>query len=34
VGLISRGDISRWLADEHRTEAEHLRNYITGGMPA
>jgi CBS domain-containing protein len=34
VGLISIGDISRWVADAHRAEAEHLRNYISGGMPA
>ena len=33
VGLISIGDISRWVADHHRAEAEHLRNYISGGMP-
>jgi CBS domain-containing protein len=33
VGLISIGDISRWVADHHRAEAEHLRNYIAGGMP-
>ncbi len=32
VGLISIGDISRWVADAHRAEAEHLRNYISGGM--
>src|SRR4051812_28776715 len=34
VGLISIGDISRWVADSHRTEAEHLKNYITGGFTA
>ncbi|MEO7411934.1 MAG: CBS domain-containing protein [Opitutaceae bacterium] len=34
VGLISIGDISRWIADSHRAEAEHLKNYITGGFPA
>lgn len=33
VGLISIGDISRWVADHHRAEAEHLRNYIAGGLP-
>jgi len=33
VGLISIGDISRWVADHHRAEAEHLRNYISGGLP-
>jgi CBS domain-containing protein len=33
-GVISIGDITRWMADSHRTEAEHLRNYISGGVPA
>jgi CBS domain-containing protein len=32
VGLISIGDISRWVADHHRAEAEHLKNYIAGGF--
>lgn len=32
VGLISIGDISRWVADAHRAEAEHLKNYIAGGF--
>jgi CBS domain-containing protein len=32
VGLISIGDISRWVADHHRAEAEHLKNYIAGGL--
>jgi CBS domain-containing protein len=34
VGLISIGDISRWVADHHRAEAEHLKNYISGGFHA
>ena len=34
VGTISIGDITRWMADAHRAEAEHLKNYITGGVPA
>jgi CBS domain-containing protein len=34
VGLISIGDISRWVADAHKAEAEQMRNYIAGGMPA
>ena len=34
VGLISIGDISRWVADAHRAEAEHLKNYIAGGFSA
>ena len=33
-GVLSIGDISRWMADVHRTEAEHLKNYIAGGLPA
>lgn len=33
-GLISIGDISRWVADHHRAEAEHLKNYISGGFPS
>lgn len=32
LGLISIGDISRWVADAHRAEAEHLKNYISGGF--
>ncbi len=28
IGLISIGDLMRWLVDSHRAEAEHLRNYI------
>lgn len=34
VGLISIGDITRWMSDSHRHEAEHLKNYIAGGFPA
>jgi len=33
LGLISIGDVSRWLADTHQAEAEHLRQYIAGGYP-
>lgn len=32
-GLISIGDVTRWMADAHRAEAEHLKNYIAGGFP-
>lgn len=32
AGTISIGDITRWMADAHRTEAEHLKNYIAGGL--
>jgi len=31
-GLISIGDISRWMADANRHEAEHLKSYIAGGL--
>ena len=34
VGLISIGDISRWVAESHQAEAEHLKNYIAGGFSA
>lgn len=34
IGTISIGDITRWIADHHRAEAEHLKNYIAGGFPA
>jgi CBS domain-containing protein len=33
-GLISIGDISRWVADTHKAEADHLKNYIAGGFHA
>jgi CBS domain-containing protein len=33
IGLVSAGDISRWLTEVHRAEAEHLKNYIAGGFP-
>lgn len=31
-GLISIGDVSRWVANAHRHEAESLRQYIAGGL--
>jgi CBS domain-containing protein len=34
VGTISIGDVTRWMADSHRAEAEHLKNYITSGFSA
>lgn len=34
AGTISIGDITRWMADAHRAEAEHLKNYITSGFSA
>ena len=33
LGLISLGDVSRYMADVHRTECEHLKTYIAGGFP-
>jgi CBS domain-containing protein len=32
TGLISIGDVSRWVANAHRAEAESLRQYIAGGL--
>jgi len=32
LGLISIGDVSRWLANAHRTEAESLRQYVAGAL--
>lgn len=34
IGAISIGDITRWMSDAHRAEAEHLKNYITSGFSA
>jgi CBS domain-containing protein len=31
VGLVSIGDVNRWLVDASRAEADHLRQYIAGG---
>lgn len=33
-GLISIGDISRWVADSCKAEADHLKIYIAGGFHA
>lgn len=30
IGLISQGDITRWLVQAHKTQAEHLMSYISG----
>ncbi|MSU47044.1 MAG: CBS domain-containing protein [Lacunisphaera sp.] len=32
LGLISIGDVSRWVANAHRAEAESLRQYISGDL--
>ncbi|MBI2517047.1 MAG: CBS domain-containing protein [Opitutae bacterium] len=34
LGLISIGDVSRWVANADRAEAESLRQYIGGGLSA
>lgn len=34
IGLISIGDVSRWVANADRAEAESLRQYIGGGLSA
>ena len=33
-GLVSIGDVTRWIVDLHRSECEHLKNYIAGGFPS
>ncbi|RME72139.1 MAG: CBS domain-containing protein [Verrucomicrobia bacterium] len=32
LGLISQGDITRWFVEAHKSHAEQLMTYITGGM--
>jgi len=32
VGLISIGDVTRWISRANEDEAENLRSYITGGL--
>jgi len=32
LGVISIGDVSRWVANLDRAEAESLRQYIAGGL--
>lgn len=34
VGLISIGDINKWLVRNLQFEAETLRNYVAGGYPS
>ena len=34
AGMISIGDVSRWVSNLHRSEAETLRQYISGGLSA
>ena len=30
LGMISIGDVLRWMVESHRAEADHLRHYIHG----
>ena len=32
LGLISIGDVTRWMVDEHRAEVDQLKQYIAGGF--
>lgn len=32
IGLISQGDITRWLVQAHKAQAQQLIDYITGGQ--
>lgn len=32
VGVISIGDVSRWIANLHQAEAESLRQYVAGAL--
>jgi CBS domain-containing protein len=34
TGLISIGDVSRWISEAYRHEAEQLKQYIAGGYSA
>jgi CBS domain-containing protein len=34
IGLISIGDITRWLVQTHKNEAQNLWHYITGDYPS
>lgn len=34
LGIISIGDISRWVSETCKAEADHLKNYISGGFTA
>jgi signal-transduction protein with cAMP-binding, CBS, and nucleotidyltransferase domain len=33
IGLISIGDVTRWLLKVNEMEAENLRNYLFGEYP-
>lgn len=32
IGLISQGDVTRFLVEAHKAQAEQLMNYFTGGL--
>lgn len=34
IGLVSIGDITRWLVAAHKDEAQNLWHYITGSYPS
>jgi len=34
IGLVSIGDITRWLVATHKDEAQNLWHYITGSYPS
>ncbi|RKX33026.1 MAG: histidine kinase [Verrucomicrobia bacterium] len=34
IGLVSIGDITRWLVQAHQNEAQNLWHYITGNYPS
>lgn len=32
TGVISIGDVTRWMVEENQAEADHLKQYIAGGF--
>ena len=34
VGMVSIGDLTRWVSQNHEVEIQHLVDYITGRHPA
>ncbi|MBI2519891.1 MAG: CBS domain-containing protein [Bdellovibrio sp.] len=33
LGIVSSGDLTKWVADDSQVEIQHLINYITGKYP-
>ncbi|HAZ11168.1 MAG: hypothetical protein A2X86_08645 [Bdellovibrionales bacterium GWA2_49_15] len=33
LGMVSSGDLTKWVADDSQIEIQHLVNYITGKYP-